>query len=152
MQLLGGIMKMYSRTMQGGTLAKVMVVMVVIVVLIGILAAIAYYNYSRFVTRAKRHEARSALQMIATMQHRFYLQNGTYTTDMTQLGFPVGTGFITESNSYSVSVTVADSNDFKAIATYQKSNKEATKCLTYSIDGNNIQTSSPLADCWTRTR
>ena len=145
-------MKMYSRTMQGGTLAKVMVVMVVIVVLIGILAAIAYYNYSRFVTRAKRHEARSALQMIATMQHRFYLQNGTYTTDMTQLGFPVGSGFITDSNSYSVSVTVAGPNDFKAVATYQKAGKEATKCLTYSIDGDQIQTSAPLADCWTRSR
>ena len=135
--------------MRGG---KLMELMIFVVVLIGILAAIASYNYRQYVVRAQRAQAKNALLQIAEMQERFHLQNSTYTTDMTQLGFPVGSGFITNSNSYSVSVTVAGPNDFKAVATYQKAGKEATKCLTYSIDGNNIQTSSPLADCWTRTR
>ncbi len=65
--------------MRGITLLELMIV----VVIISILTAIAYPNYREYVTRAKRTEAKAALLQIATQQERFYLQNNTYTTDMT---------------------------------------------------------------------
>lgn len=139
--------KMY-RHMRGVTLLELMVV----VVIVGILASIAYPNYREFVSRAKRNEAKAALLQIAQNQERFYLQNNTYTTDMTQLGFPVGAAYITDTEAYSVSVTAADANDFAAVATYQNTDAEAGKCMTFNIDGRGGKTSAPDVNCWTRTR
>jgi type IV pilus assembly protein PilE len=134
--------------MRGVTLMELMIV----VVIVGILAAIAFPSYREYVARAKRNEAKSALLQIATMQERFYLQNNTYTTDMTTLGFPVATNFLSASESYRVSVTAADPNNYAATATYQNADAEASKCSTFSIDGNLTKTSAPYTDCWERSR
>ena len=136
------------RRMQGMTLMELMIV----VAIVGILAVVGYPNYRDYAARAKRNEAKSALLQIAAQQERFYLQNNTYTNDMTQLGFPVATDFITDSDSYRVSVSGATANNYTATATYRNVDAEATRCLTFQIDGNMVKTSLPLADCWTRTR
>jgi type IV pilus assembly protein PilE len=104
------------------------------------------------VARAKRTEAKAALLQIATNQERFYLQNNTYTTDMRNLGFATAGNHATDSGAFLVNVTAADANDFAATATYQLGGEEASKCLTFNIDGRGAKTSAPLADCWSRTR
>lgn len=134
--------------MRGVTLMELMIVVVVL----GILTSVAYPSYRQYAARAKRVEAKSALLQIATMQERFYLQNNRYTTDMTMLGFPVGANFLTDSDSYIVTVTAADAATFNATATYQNADDEATKCLAFTIDGRGTKTSAPHADCWTNTR
>jgi type IV pilus assembly protein PilE len=134
--------------MRGVTLMELMIVVVVI----GILTAIAYPSYRQYAAKAKRNEAKSALLQIATLQERFYLQNATYTTDMTKLGFPVSDNFLTDSESYIVDVTAASASAFSATATYQKGDAEADKCATFSIDGAGAKTSTPNDDCWTNTR
>ena len=136
------------KSMRGVTLMELMIV----VVIIGILTAIAYPSYRQYATRAKRTEAKAALLQIATNQERFYLQNNTYTTDMTALGFPAAGNWVTDTGSYMINVGAADPNDFTATATYQNGDAEAGKCATYQIDGRGSKTSAPLADCWTRTR
>lgn len=134
--------------MRGVTLMELLIV----VVIISILAAIAYPNYRQYVQRAKRNEAKAALLQIATNQERFYLQNNTYTTDMTVLGFPVASNYLSDSGTYVVNIGAADPNDFTATAVYQIGDEEAAKCATFQIDGRGAKTSAPLADCWTRTR
>jgi type IV pilus assembly protein PilE len=126
--------------------------LMIVVVIIGILTAIAYPSYRQYVAKAKRNEAKAALLQISTMQERFYLQNSTYTADMTALGFPVGSNFLTDSSSYVVNVTAASPAAFSATATYQKADDEAGKCATFSIDGIGSKTSTPFDDCWTNTR
>ncbi len=133
--------------MHGMTLMELMIV----VVIIGIITAIAFPNYRNFVARAKRSEAKAALLQIATNQERFYLQNSTFTTDMTMLGFQADP-FITNSDSYSISVTAADASDYTAVATYQFTDEESNKCNTWQINGRGTKTSAPYTDCWTRTR
>jgi type IV pilus assembly protein PilE len=135
------------RHMRGVTLLELMIVTVII----GILASIAYPNYREFVARAKRNEAKAALLQCAQNQERFYLQNNTYTADLTQLGFATDP-YTTDSEAYSVSVTAADANDFACVATYQKADAEAGRCMTFNIDGRGGKTSAPDANCWTRTR
>jgi len=135
-------------TMRGITLIELMIV----VVIIGFMAVIAYPNYREFAARAKRNEAKAALLQIATNQERFYLQNNTYTCQMTRLGFPVDDDFITESRTYTVDVTACDANNFTAQALYNMADAEAGKCGTFQINGRNVKTSAPETDCWTRTR
>ncbi len=136
------------KQMRGVTLVELMIVVIVL----GILVAVAYPNYRDFAARGKRNEAKAALLQIATNQERVYLNTNSYTTDMTQLGFPVADNFETDSGSYVVDVGAADAVNFTATATYQKADNEAGKCLTFQIDARGQKTSGPLADCWTRTR
>ena len=135
--------------MRGITLIELMVVVVVI----GIMAAIAYPNYREFVARANRNEAKAALLRIATNQERFYLQNNSYTCDLTRLGFPVAAGFVTDSRTYTVDVTFCDSNNFNAQAVYNiPGDPEAARCGTFLINGRNVKQALPDGNCWTRTR
>jgi type IV pilus assembly protein PilE len=135
-------------TMRGITLIELMIV----VVIIGIMAVVAYPNYRDFAARAKRNEAKAALLKIATNQERFYLQNNTYTCDMTRLGFPVANTFVTESRTYTVDVTACNADNFAAQAVYNNADGESGKCGTFQINGRNVKTSAPYTDCWTRTR
>lgn len=136
------------KSMRGVTLMELMIV----VVIVSVLAAIAYPSYRQYAARAKRNEAKAALLQIATNQERFYLQNSTYTTDMTNLGFASAGPIVTDTGSYSVAVTAASPNDFSATATYLNADAEAGKCQTFTIDGRGAKTSAPYTDCWTRTR
>ncbi len=138
------------KSMQGVTLMELMIV----VVIIGILTAVAYPNYRQYAARAKRTEARAALLQIATNQERFYLQNNTYTENLTQLGFPITPVFTTDTGSYQVRVDAgsADANNFTATATYQNADTESGKCLTFTIDARGAKGSGPLLDCWSNTR
>ena len=136
-----------KHNLRGITLIELMIVVVVV----SILAAIAFPNYQEFSARAKRNEAKAALLQIATNQERFYLNNNTFTLDMTALGFSADP-FTTETGSYVIDVTAADATNFSATATYQLGGSEASKCLTFTVDGRGAKTSGPQADCWERTR
>ena len=136
------------RQMQGITLLELMIV----VVIVGILAVIAYPTYRDFAARAKRTEAKAALLKIATNQERFYLNNNSYTTDMTQLGFSGAGNVMSDSRSYTINVGAANASNFTATATYNDLDNEAGKCLTFEIDARGTRTSGPYTDCWTRAR
>jgi len=137
--------------MRGVTLMELMIV----VVIVGILAAVAYPNYRQYAARAKRNEARAALLQIATNQERFYLQNNTYTEDLTALGFPTTPTFMTDTGSYLIRVDAgsANSNNFVARAVYQNLDaSETAKCTNFTIDARGSKASLPLLDCWSATR
>ena len=136
------------KALRGVTFIELMIV----IVIVGIMATIAYPQYREFVARAKRSEAKAALLKLAQNQERFYLNNNTFTDDLTRLGFQTDDNDVTDSGSYSVSVTAADASNFTAVATYLKDDNERTKCLTFSITGADLRTSGPDGDCWTRTR
>ncbi len=136
------------KNMQGITLIELMIV----VVIIAILAVVSYPNYREFAARAKRNEAKAALLQIATNQERQYLQNNSFTTDLTALGFTTTPNFTTATGSYVITIPNADTADFTATATFQFGGTEATKCNVFTITGAGIRTSSPDTDCWTRTR
>ena len=124
----------------------------IVVLIVAILAAIAVPNFREFSARAARTEAKAALLQVATNQERVYLQSNSYTTDMSRLGFSNAGCNDTESGTYKVCVTAADADSFNAVATYSKADAEASKCLTFQIDGRGTKTSGPHSDCWTRTR
>ena len=136
------------KNMRGVTLIELLIV----VVIVSILAAVAYPNYRAYVQKSKRNEAKAALLQIATNQERHYLNNNTYTLDMTQLGFAAAGNVMTDSGTYEIDVTAANANSFTAQAIYQLADEEAAKCSSFFIDQTGAKTSGPLADCWTRTQ
>ena len=140
---------MLRRKMQGITLIELMIV----VVIISILVAVAYPGYQEFVARAKRNEARAALLQIATNQERFFLDNRTFTTDLTVLGLGNNPAvFNTESGAYNIVINNANTANWDATATFLLGGTEAGKCLTFTLDGAGTRGSGPDNNCWERTR
>ena len=131
--------------MGGVTLIELMIVIVVL----SILVAVGYPNYREFAARAKRTEARAALLEIAAAQERFYLQNQAF-GDMEDLGYD--DPWITDSESYAITITANTAADFTAQAAYQNDDAENDKCGLFTINGAGAKDSDPDGDCWTRTR
>ena len=138
-------MQMRNR-MAGITLLELMIV----VVIVSLLAALSYPNYREYVARAKRNEAKAALLKLATNQEKFYLQNQTFTNDLSLLGFASD---LTDSESYRITIGGANlAENFTGTATYQPDDEERDKCFTFTIDGRGTKGSGPYTDCWTRQR
>ena len=68
---------------KGFTLIELMIV----VVIVSIIAAVAYPSYINSIRKARRVDAKSALMEIAQDLEQYYGRNGTYTTDLSKLGF-----------------------------------------------------------------
>jgi len=137
-----------QRYMRGVTLIELMIV----VVIISILAMVSYPSYREFAAKAKRNEAKAALLKLAVNQERAYLQNNTFTNDLTVLGFSSTPRFQTDTGSYEIFIPAANAANFTATATYLLGGTEASKCNVFSIDGRGVKTSGPDTDCWKRTR
>ena len=140
--------------MRGITLVELMIVILVLSIII----VVGYPNYREFAARAKRNEARAALLQIATNQERHYLNNNTYTDDLSNLGLANTTtnNIVTETGSYRVRITNANASTYTATATYLLGGNEASKCSVFQIDATGTKSSldggGAATDCWTRTR
>jgi type IV pilus assembly protein PilE len=83
--------KMLNR--RGITLIELLVV----IVIVGILAAVAIPTYTDYMMRARRADAKTALEQLRASQEMFRAERGSYSTDLTQLV-----------NSWGVSATAGD--------------------------------------------
>ena len=78
---------------RGLTLIEVLMV----IVIVGILAAVAIPSYTNYMMRARRADAKTALEQLRASQEMFRAERGVYSTDLTQLV-----------NSWGVSATAGD--------------------------------------------
>ena len=89
------------RLLKGFSLIELMIV----IAIIGILTAIAFPNYNRYVVQARRTDATSLLLQMIQQQERYFTEQLTYTTDLMNLGYGVGTQVPSEGGHYLVSAT-----------------------------------------------
>ena len=61
--------------------------LMIVVVIVGIISAVAYPSYMQYVVNTKRTAATSVLLQVADRQQQFFMDNKTYTADLTNLGF-----------------------------------------------------------------
>lgn len=122
---------------------------IIVVAIVALLSMIAFPNYSEYKQRARRMDAKLALQRIATGEERFYVSNMTYTDDLPQLGI---SGNESESGYYVISVPSADGTGFQAIAVPAPGSPQIddSDCQQFSIDDQNVRGSAPDPDnkCW----
>jgi type IV pilus assembly protein PilE len=128
--------------MRGVTLVELLVV----IVIIGILASIAVPSYRNYLLRAQRSDATAALLRMAAAQEKFYLQNNTYTTDVTPTGLNLvaATPLNSEHGWYQITVAAGASGltvDYVATATALAAGPQIkdTPCRTFTINQNGLR-------------
>ncbi len=91
--------------------------LVVVVAILALLASIAVPSYRQYVLRSNRAEAKAALLNVAAAQEKFYLQNNTYTNELTDAPpSGLGLGDTTETGLYTIEVDGADADGYTATA------------------------------------
>jgi type IV pilus assembly protein PilE len=99
------------KRMRGVTLIELMTV----VTIIGILAAIAYPAYIEQARRGRRAAAVAMLQNVMQQSERYYSENNTYTTALTDLGY---SGVVqSEHNTHTIALAVGPTGDIRTSVT-----------------------------------
>ena len=136
----------------GFTLIELMIAVVVL----AILAMVAIPAYNDSVQKARRSDAKSTLTQVASRMEQFFLDNKTYTTDMTALGYTASPAASIDGH-YTVSV-VTPTAGCPIVTCYQLQaapQNTDTNCQTLTLNSIGTQgvTGSPAptqnADlCW----
>lgn len=138
------------RRAAGFTLMEILIA----VAIVGILTAIAVGSYRKQSLRANRTDGRTMLMQIQLAEQKFYLQNNTFTTDITDAP-PTGLGMATTSPRGFYKLTVAGgtagiATSFVVTATATGTQtQDDPNCLTYTVDDAGTRTPDDTATgCW----
>jgi type IV pilus assembly protein PilE len=124
------------RTQRGVTLIELMIVIVVI----GILASIAVPTYRRYMLRAQRSDATTALLRLASSQEKHFIQYGTYVTTTANLPNAHSAGGLgiptTSDNGFYALAVAATATGYTATATpiAGRGQQQDTDCRTFTIN------------------
>lgn len=149
---------------QGLTLIE----LVITVAIIGILAAIAIPSYSHYTMKTKRGVAKTELQHVRSLLEQYYINNKSYTSTLTDLGFSNSPVYVNKSGNevaagaadaiYEISInTKADANltycascTYEVVATPKNTQTADTDCanLWYGSLGNKGASGSSTQNCW----
>jgi type IV pilus assembly protein PilE len=133
-------------TAQGFTLIELMIV----IVIIGVLASIGVPQYQDYVQKSRRSEATRTLMQIAALQEQFFMDNRSYTSNFTNLNFPVAGTVTTESGYYAITIDVPNPYSYTLTATPQGAQStDSTKCATLTLNNQGVKGhTGTAASCW----
>lgn len=96
--------KIHTHKGKGFTLIELMVVLAII----GILIAIVMPNYRSYVLESQRTDTQGKLLQIMELQERYYIDNFTYTDDLTDLGYETDPVIINYSGAPTFSISASN--------------------------------------------
>lgn len=136
-------------------LGLTLVELMVVVAVLAVLASIAYPLFTNQVQKARRADAKIALQNIALAQERYYTINGEYagTLSSLQVSAPIQGG-VSDEGYYTISVARSgtDNEQFSATANASGSGAQASdsNCAQFRIDqlGTKTATDGGSTNCW----
>lgn len=133
-----------DRSPSGFTLIELLIV----ISIIGVLAGIAYPAYKDYVYESYRSEAKNLLLEVAARQEEYYLNNKSYTSDLTDLGYGDANSIDTDHNRYEVSVSSASGTAFSLLATAQ-GDQANDDCGNFTLNNLGVKgVSGSGNDCW----
>lgn len=137
------------KSTQGGfTLIELMIV----VAIVGILAAIAIPNYTEYVRKSRRSDAKSSILEVTQRLERYYTEHARYTTSFIDIGYPAAV--LDSSQGYYRLTIVAGAtgiaSSYTVTATAQGSQVSDTGCGNFSYGSNNAKSATGTlgAACW----
>jgi len=74
--------------------------LMIVVAIVTMIAAFAYPSYSRYVVNTKRTAATTTLLQIADRQQQFFMDNKSYTGNLTNLGFASDPLYVSDDGSW----------------------------------------------------
>ena len=136
------------RRSAGFTLIEIMVV----VAIIAILAAIAIPNYSEYVSRGRRADAKAALLQIAQWQERRRTERGAYVTADADL--PTAFRTVVSNGSTTYNVTVSTGAAPYLLTATRTGLMASDGCGNFTLSGLGVQgvadATRTAAECWAR--
>jgi len=81
--------------------------LLITITIIGILASVAIPSYQDSVRKGKRSDGEAALLRIEALQGRYFYDNGSYTADLTDLGYAAANNVDSPEGHYKSSVLAA---------------------------------------------
>ena len=141
--------------MRGVTLIELMIV----ILILGILAAIAVPSYRKYMIRSQRSEAKIALLQLQTAQEKRYLQQNSYSNDVTGSvsANPPGLGLssVSETQKYDITIPAgsvgADGQTYTAVATPKYGQADDSDCKNFTINERGVRGNSGTLSpqiCW----
>lgn len=132
------------QSQRGVTLLELMIVLVVI----GILTVIAVPSYREQVNKGNRAETRALMYEVLQKEERFYSENGTFTTNLANMGYvaPLKNGRKTHVVTVAVGATGALTTSVNVTATALNDGKCAT--MTLASTQQTSATGTDPSTCW----
>jgi type IV pilus assembly protein PilE len=107
--------------------------LLVVIVIVAILAGVAIPIYTNYMQRARRVDAKTALEQLRAAQEMFRAERGRYSTDITQLRNTWGVPGV--SGDYTIDFVGATPNTFTAQATPNTARQLSDGSLFINQDG-----------------
>lgn len=90
--------------------------LVIVIGIIGILAAVAIPIYTDYTIRARRSDAKTALEQLRAAQEMRRAERGSYTADLTALRTTWGAPSVGAAGDYNITMPIATATTFTGVA------------------------------------
>ncbi|WP_185235494.1 type IV pilin protein [Teredinibacter franksiae] len=135
-----------------------MIELMIVIVIVAVLAAVAVPSYQSSVIKNNRSIGKTALMTLVSRQEQYFVNNKSYTTDLTKLGYPAATFYVNNNGDssvnstggvYQMSLSGATASAFTVVATPVNNQVSDTTCANLSLTHRGIESASGGGEsCW----